>query len=437
VKTSRRSVIRTAAAISGLAIFDNVKRFQLHAQSAALPGHTAKRAGPAVIELCSPKDGDQFDVAKPLFFWTTSPHIKRYSLFVDGAKVAEVRPSSVPVMSYGLTTSLAPGTHKWRIKGTTAFGKSFATPTGSFTVAEPAEVWPVWAIGPFQRYGKNPLVVPSGAGWESVNTFNPGVLFDQGKFRMLYRAQAKSSISREGYAESTDGVTFIQNPEPLIDATEPFEHKYGCEDARFFKYHGTYYTFYTGNTPANHIALCEATSTDGVTWKKLGPIVENTKNGALICDPFGTPVKIEGKFAMFVGNSSVGICYSEDLVKWGPVTPIDMKLPPGWVAPYEPCVAVADHSPSRPDDVVLFIAGTLNGKGRWFYAISEALFSKTDLGKKVEQLDDCIMKPSEPYESGQNKNCLWTNCIIQHDGQWMLYYGAGDRYVALATVPVK
>jgi predicted GH43/DUF377 family glycosyl hydrolase len=85
----------------------------------------------------------------------------------------------------------------------------------------------------------------------------------------------------------------------------------------------------------------------------------------------------------------------------------------------------------------LLIAGTLNGKHKWFYAISEALFSKSDLTKKVDQLDDCIFKPRESYESGQNKDCLWTNCIIQHNGQWMLYYGAGDRYVAVATAPAK
>ena len=266
--------------------------------------------------------------------------------------------------------------------------------------------------------------------------YNPGVLFDQGKFRMLYRAQGKPVTSRVGYAESPDGVTFTRNPEPLIDATEPFEQKYGCEDARFFKCEGTYYAFYTGDKNG-HIAECEATSTDGTHWKKLGVIEDGTKNAALICDPNGTPVKINGKYAMFIGNAKFGVCYSDDLLTWGPVTWFDMHLPPNWVTPYEPCVAIANHSPARPDDVVLFIAGTLNGKGQWFYAISEVLFSKADLTKKVEQLDDCIMQPREPYESGQYKNCLWMNCIISRNHQWMMYYGAGDRNVGLATAPMK
>ncbi len=264
---------------------------------------------------------------------------------------------------------------------------------------------------------------------------------------MLYRAQGQSkrtaqvkpdNISREGYAESVDGVSFARNPEPLIDATEPFERKYGCEDARFLKKDGVYYAFYTGNNTRGGISLCEATSPDGTTWTKLGPVVDGVKNGSMVCDPNGAPVQIDGKYAMFVsGNKGVEICYSDDLLKWSPITPVEMNLPRNWVQPYEPCIAIADYSTAHPDDVVLFIAGTLNGKGKWFYAISETLFSKKNLTKKVDQLDDCIMKASEPYESGTFRNCLWMNCIIKHEGQWMMYYGAGDRNVGLATAPAN
>jgi predicted GH43/DUF377 family glycosyl hydrolase len=395
-------------------------------------------ANSATLELCSPKDGDDFEVAKPLLFWTSVPDAKSYEVYVDNAKVADVPAvANFPVMHDGLTSPLAPGAHQWFVKALDATtGNATTSASSSFTVDPPGN-WPDWAIGPFERYGKNPLLRPQGSTWESVNTFNPGVLYDQGKFRMLYRAQGKGGISREGYAESVDGVTFTRNPQPMLDQTEVFEKHYGLEDARFFHYQNTYYAFYTGNHPGDGIAICEATSPDGTNWKKLGEVIGHTKNAALICDPNGTPVKINGKFAMFVGNSNFGISYSDDLVTWTPMAKIDMKLPAGWVSPYEPCVAVTDYSTTSPDNIVLFIAGTLNGKGKWFYAISEVLFSKADLTTKVDQLDDCIMKPREHYESGQNKNCLWMNSIIQHEGQWMMYYGAGDRNVALATVPAK
>lgn len=120
------------------------------------------------------------------------------------------------------------------------------------------------------------------------------------------------------------------------------------------------------------------------------------------------------------------------IIKW-----IDMYLPNGWVTPYKSCLAVTDYSSAHPDNIVLFFAGRLNSKGRWYYALSEMLFSKTAPAKKVTQLDDCIMKPREPYESGEFKYCLWMNCIIQHNHQWMMYYGAGDRNIGLVTAPVS
>ena len=404
----------------------------------AAPGAQAAPATTttAAVELCSPKNGDHFEAAKPLLWWNAVPGAKSYDVYVDDAKAGTVAAAPGPVLNFAPATALPPGTHHWSVKAITGAGEPLASSPFDFTVDAPGH-WPAWAIGPFVRYGKNPLITPQGTGWESRNTYNPGVLFDGGRYRMLYRGQGKPITSRVGYAESTDGVTFVRRPEPLFEATEPFEQKYGCEDARFFKQNGTYYTFYTGNHPGGGIALCEATSTDGLNWKKLGIVEDHTKNGAPVCDPTGTPVKINGKYAMFVGDSKFGVCYSDDLLTWGPITWIDMKLPPDWVKPFEPCVAVTDPASKHPDDVVLFIAGTLNGKGKWFYAISEVLFAKADLTAKVEQLDDCIMKAGEPYESGQYRLCLWTNCVIQRNGQWMLYYGAGDRNVGLATAPVK
>jgi predicted GH43/DUF377 family glycosyl hydrolase len=369
-------------------------------------------------------------------FWQSSAGASRYEVYVDNVKIGGVPAAPVPVINYSSPTPFSVGSHSWFVKAISASGEAVASGNFAFTV-EASTHWPAWAIGPFVRYGKNPILSPQGTGWESVNAFNPGAVYADGKFRMLYRAQSRGWPSSEGYAESTDGVTFVSKPNPVIDKTEPFEKTYGCEDARLFKLGDTYYAFYTGNDVSGHIAICEATSPDAVTWKKLGPVVNGTKNAAVVCDPHGTPMRINGKFVMYCGNSNFKISYSDDMVTWTPTANLEMKLPAGWVGPYEPCVAVTDPSSAHPDNIVLFIAGTLNGKGKWFYAISEVLFNKADLTKKVEQLDDCIMKPREPYESGQHPNCLWTNCIIQHNGQWYLYYGAGDHFVALATAPVK
>jgi predicted GH43/DUF377 family glycosyl hydrolase len=404
---------------------------------AAADDAAAKTDAMPPVTLTSPKDGDDIPVTKPMFFWTALPGAQHYDILIDDAKAGTADAADGPVEHWAATTALAPGAHHWQVKGIPASGDPVASATSSFTITID-RTWPDWAIGPFQRYARNPLLSPQGTGWESVNAFNPGVVCSDGIFHMLYRAQAKAWTSREGYAESKDGITFTSRPDPVINATEPFERSYGCEDARLFKYQGTYYAFYTGNVPKPHgpIAICEATSTDCITWKKLGPVVPGTKNAAIVCDPTGTPVKINGKFVMYCGNSRFLISYSDDMLTWTPSAPIKIHLLPHWGGPFEPCVAVQDTASAHPDNIVLLIAGTLNGRGKWFYAISEVLMTAKDPTTEVEQLDDCIMKPKEPYESGQNRNCLWTNCLIQKDGQWLMYYGAGDRFVALATAPV-
>lgn len=402
------------------------------------------RANLSAFELCSPKNGDHFEVTEPLLFWQSSVGADRYAVFIDDAEVAEVPAAPVPVMNYAVTNPLSPGSHHWCVRAISDLGGELTASNFVFTI-DPSTPWPAWAIGPFVRYGENPILQPCGQGWENWNIYNPGVLFDGDRFRMLYRGQerhmngsTKVTLSRIGYAESLDGVTFLQNSVPVIDATKPYETRWGAEDARLVKYEGTYYAFYTGNgyEKSDRICLCEATSTNCINWNKLGIIEHGTKNGAIVRDPSGTPVKMNGKFVMYVGDSRFGVCYSDDLMNWSPITWIDPKFPKGWITPYEPCVAVANYS-DKPDDILLFIAGRLNGQGKWYYAISEMLFSKSDPANKVDQLNDCIMQPKESYESGTFPKCIWMNSIILHNGQWWMHYGAGDRNIGLATAPYK
>src|SRR5205807_2806657 len=63
-------------------------------------------------------------------------------------------------------------------------------------------------FGSWSRASDGPILSPQGLGWESAGTFNPAVLFHDGKFIMLYRAQDTAGTSRLGYAESWDGIHF-------------------------------------------------------------------------------------------------------------------------------------------------------------------------------------------------------------------------------------
>ena len=62
-----------------------------------------------------------------------------------------------------------------------------------------------------KKYEKNPIIAPNPANaWENLVTCNPGVIYDDGRFYMLYRAAGddKEHVIRLGLAVSENGFDF-------------------------------------------------------------------------------------------------------------------------------------------------------------------------------------------------------------------------------------
>ena len=129
-------------------------------------------AGPLAPALRSPKDGDHFEVTKPLLFWDSSTGAKSYEVYIDGVKTGETPAAAMPVLNYGITTPLSAGVHHWFVKAIPGSGEAVSSGTSAFTIDPPGN-WPAWAIGPFVRYGNNPLLRPQGTGWESAIPTTP------------------------------------------------------------------------------------------------------------------------------------------------------------------------------------------------------------------------------------------------------------------------
>lgn len=321
---------------------------------------------------------------------------------------------------------------------------------------------PDWAIGPFTRSADNPLLTPSGSGYEAAALYNPGVLYRGGQYKMLYRAQGTyGGPSQIGYASSPDGVHFTEDTaaNPVINFNlAGAQDKCGLEDPRLFELSGTYYTFFTSVHPKadgtcyGSYDISESTSADGIHWSTpwvVEPNTGNNKDAAVVTGADGSPMKVNGQYVMYFGQGDTGtdIAYSSDMRTWHAkasttartADPIDIHYPKGW-KPYEICVAVTDYQTvaGKPADhnIVVFTAGTLMANGRWFYAISEEQFSGQDPTQVLHQLSDAVLTPTPdvPYEwNGQTPKTVWTNSIFFHNGTWMMYYGAGDTVTALAT----
>jgi hypothetical protein len=109
--------------------------------------------------------------------------------------------------------------------------------------------------------------------------------------------------------------------------------------------------------------------------------------------------------------------------------------------PWELCVAVTDYPNAHgktSKNVVLFVAGQLMGRGRWFYAVSEIMFHRGHLTAPAAQLHHAVLRPQAPYEIyGYTPHTVFMNNILLHNGKWMMYYGAGDSVIALATAPTR
>src|SRR6202521_440714 len=168
----------------------------------------------------------------------------------------------------------------------------------SLAFAAPATDLP---FGTWTRASNEPILSPRGTTWESAGTFNPAVVFHNGKFVMLYRAQDASGTSRLGYAESGDGIHFRRGVEPVLSPETEYEKDGGVEDPRLQKFGDTYYLTYTGYNKKD-AQLCLATSQDLVHWERKGVILPAykgnwnrgwTKSGAIV------PKQIDGKYWMY------------------------------------------------------------------------------------------------------------------------------------------
>ena len=165
-----------------------------------------------------------------------------------------------------------------------------------------------WGFGEWRRLRNDPIITPQGNGWESAGTFNPAVVFHEGRFVMLYRAQDAKGTSRLGYAQSGDGIHFKRRPEPVLSPETDYEKGGGVEDPRLVKVDGMYYLTYTGYNKKD-AQLCLATSRDLIHWDRKGVIlpaykgnwnVAWTKSGAIV------PEKIDGNYWMyFLGTGAL------------------------------------------------------------------------------------------------------------------------------------
>lgn len=294
------------------------------------------------------------------------------------------------------------------------------------------------------RHPGNPILRPDPAkGFMEFAAFNPTALALGGRVYVLFRAQSYELESTIGLAVSSDGLTLeYVHGEPIYAPREFFERRVvygvgpvGCEDPRATVVDGRVYMLYTAVSDAYdyvRVALTSMSVTDFVegrwsNWSKPVPISPPgvwDKNAALL------PKRVRGKYVVFHRFfPNAWVDFVEDLefrgywlrgLEFFRVRPgmwdsdrvgiagVPIEVSEGWVMIY--------HARSAADGA---------------YRLGAALLDREDPTSVIARLDYPILEPKEWYET-EGISVVFSCGHVVLDGRLLVYYGASDKYLAVA-----
>lgn len=319
-----------------------------------------------------------------------------------------------------------------------------------------------------KRYEKNPIITPRPhLDWECLVTTNPGAYYDEQRREvvMLYRAagadpQHYIHLAR---AVSRDGFNFERFDEPVVSPSRD-GHDGGCvEDARIVRFGEHYFVTYASRF-----------FPPGEYWRedadRLMPPVcpvyfprtlrENiTSSGLLLSKDLKTfiragrmtdpgiddrnvilfPEKIGGRYAMlhrpmdWAGNGygtpvpSIWLATGDDLL-----TMREDRLLATPRHTWEQRKMGANTPPLRTRHGWLFLYHGVGEDHR--YRIGAMLLDLQDPTRVLHRTPECILEPEAPYElDGPYVGCVFPCGKVVINGTLFVYYGAADRFVAVAT----
>jgi len=333
----------------------------------------------------------------------------------------------------------------------------------------------------FTRCPENPIVVPGLYEWRMATVFNPGVIYEEGRFYMYERAAGglRPFHCCVGMLESDDGIHFAHVTDQPVFTPEMAGSKYGSvQDPRVVKIGDVYYMTYafrpyawnshptgvgvpesfeaefpgfSGRSEENQTRSGIAISTDRVHWRHHCWATPKDLDDR---DVILFPAKIDGQFVLlrrplrFVSpdHSSIQgmdapgiwICFSDDLETWsGPTLLIrperaweggriggstpPIKTDQGWLVLYHG--VENQHPPTR----------------RVCYRLGAMILDLDDPTRVLARTSHCIMEPETYYERFglYIPNVIFPTASVVKDGLIHLYYGVCDTAIALATTPLE
>jgi predicted GH43/DUF377 family glycosyl hydrolase len=301
------------------------------------------------------------------------------------------------------------------------------------------------------------VLYPNPRNWlEASAVFNPSVATYGGRVVMLYRALSKEvprspyesiRISTIFYAESYDGYSF-ERRRMFLGPEFPWE-SHSVEDPRITEVGGVYYVTYTAvaSTPPrpDTVRLALATTEDFRRVSKVGLICPyNSKAG------FVFPRRYDGRYVLALTlnpdlpPSRVVLVYFDKLT--------DLLDRGFWEAALSEARVVLQGTAEKPfvevgtpplelDDYWLLLVPDIVYEGGHFreFRVGAVLLDKNDPARVVARSKKPLLSPTLEYEltySEPLRGVVFPSGIARLGDRVLLYYGAADRYVAVAEVDV-
>ena len=325
-----------------------------------------------------------------------------------------------------------------------------------------------------KKFDGNPIVGPERSSfWESEGVFNPGAVVYDERVHLFYRALGRDGMSRIGYVSSKDGIHFDERlPYPVYSAeskeeamrhypyTSPARLVYdtslyasgggwgGCEDPRTVKIDGRIYMTFNMFNGWNSMRVA-VTSIDEKdfaqkiwNWNKftyLSRPGDRQKNWVLF------PEKINGKFAVFHNldkgdPSRVHIAFMDklDMSK----APSHEEAPdphvlPNHIVTWHNRTRSASAPPIKTSDGWLLFYHAMDKDDPGRYKVGAMLLDLKDPTKVLYRSQYPLLQPDEWYENDWKPGIVYASGAVVKDGTLFIYYGGGDKHIAVASVRLK
>ena len=176
-----------------------------------------------------------------------------------------------------------------------------------------------------------------------------------------------------------------------------------------------------------------ATSHDLIHWTKHGPAfrkaapekVLGSRSGVVVSRREGERLiatKIDGKYWMYYTHPCA-LAWSENLIDW---TPVGKAVWPGG-GREAGAIALLRH-----DGILLMTQGGHHKRGAW--VLRQAVIDRKDRKTVLREQAEPFLYPEYDWEKrGMTGNTTVANGLVFYQGRWLLYYGAADHVIGLAS----